>query len=1156
MSCTSGMPLKRTWSHLGNCLRSRRRTTCDAYAHRLLAWFATIRSHPEVTALARLVGEGGARHARGAVGSSTTFVAAALALETGRRLLLVVPHLDDADEAVAELAGVGVEAVRFPALETLPGETQPSLELLTERLGVVRSIDAAIGLGRPPAAIVAPIAALMQGLPPREHFQRVARTIRGGAKVDLAELSAWLEQGGYERRPSVESPGEFAVRGGIVDLFPAGGGAPIRLDLFGDEVERLFEIDLDTMASDRRVDEVEIVAVSTEAVSGEMASVLLPELLAPGAIAVFAEMAEILEQGRGYYERVQGARSVVGPPRVLKSIVERCHATVEIGQYSVAGGADAITLPLRGLPTYAGGVSEAFAEIGQMATDPAGSAAVHVTCESDAEAERTRELIRENAAHASIAVEVRHVHRGFILDVELGEHTSLAVVPQHELLHRWGVRRSRRRLTGGKAREDFLHLEPGDLVVHRDHGIARFVGIGPLPAGAEGPASAKPKRVARGDGPEFLTLEFEGTTRLHVPAERIDLVQRYIGTGSSGGPGGASAKLSTVGGRRWKRQKEQVAEAVRDLAAEMLRVQAARAATSGIRFPEDTPWQRRFEAEFPYDETEDQITAIASTKRDMCRDQPMDRLVCGDVGFGKTEVAMRAAFKAVESGKQVGVLVPTTVLAEQHERTFRERFAAYPFRIESISRLRTSADMRPLLADLAAGKIDVIIGTHRLLSKDVHFKDLGLVVVDEEQRFGVEHKQRLLAFRLTADVLTLSATPIPRTLHMSLLGLRDISSLTTPPADRRAIVTELVPPNPSRLGQAIRRELAREGQVFYVHNRVYDIKSVADDVRKMAPDARIVVGHGQMEPKELERVMLKFMRRQADILVSTTIIESGIDIPNANTIIIRDAHRFGLAELHQLRGRVGRSRHRAYCYLVLPEDRPPSKDALRRLHAIEECSMLGAGFRIAMRDLELRGAGNLLGAEQSGHIAAVGYELYCELLEQAVSDLRHDRPPVVEAMIEFGAQGWLPRGWIPADARRMEAYRRIATVRSLEEIESVRAALVDAYSEPPAAAAMLLDLAQLRVLASSMGIRSIVRKDNDIIFRTERPAELAEAMKGAQGSLRAVTLQGGFAPAAAASRAAPAEVFYRPPPAFLEPATLLAVLRKRLGAGMVVAGGS
>ncbi|MCA9286734.1 MAG: hypothetical protein KDA22_16035, partial [Phycisphaerales bacterium] len=433
---------------------------------------------------------------------------------------------------------------------------------------------------------------------------------------------------------------------------------------------------------------------------------------------------------------------------------------------------------------------------------------------------------------------------------------------------------------------------------------------------------------------------------------------------------------------------------------------------------------------------------------------------------------------------------------------------------------------------------DVIIGTHRLLSKDVVFADLGLVVVDEEQRFGVEHKQRLLEFRVTADVMTLSATPIPRTLHMAMLGLRDISSLTTPPLDRRAIVTEVIPSNPRRIQQALERELAREGQAFYVHNRVHDIQSVADDVQRLVPEARIIVGHGQMQPKELEEVMLRFMRRQADILVCTTIIESGIDIPTANTMIIDSANMFGLAELHQLRGRVGRYKHRAYCYLLLPRDRTVTEDAMKRLKAIEDYSMLGAGFKIAMRDLEIRGAGNLLGAEQSGHISAVGYEMYCQLLEQAVEELRGaPRPRHADTAIDIGAKGGVPRGYIPSDVRRMEAYRRIGDAESLERLGQVERELGSAYGELPKSTRALVELAELRLAASALGIRSITRQDADIVFRTARPADLGAAMKGVQGTLRIV---GG------PDENGLAEVYFRPPPAFLEPATLLAVLRRRL----------
>ncbi|MCW5776482.1 MAG: transcription-repair coupling factor, partial [Phycisphaeraceae bacterium] len=617
------------------------------------------------------------------------------------------------------------------------------------------------------------------------------------------------------------------------------------------------------------------------------------------------------------------------------------------------------------------------------------------------------------------------------------------------------------------------------------------------------------------------------------PATSIDLVQRYVG-GFRGKP-----QLSTIGGTRWQTQKARVAEGVRDLAAEMLRVRAAREAMPGIRYPADTPWQKEFEAEFPYEETEDQLAALAEIKKDMASPRPMDRLLCGDVGFGKTELAIRAAFKAVESGRQAAVLVPTTVLAEQHERTFRARFAGYPFRVESLSRFKTGREQNEILADLRAGRVDAIIGTHRLLSADVAFADLGLVVVDEEQRFGVEHKEKLLRLRMTVDVLTLSATPIPRTLHMAMLGLRDISSLATPPLDRRAIVTEVVPWNDRRIAQAIARELTRGGQVYFVHNRVHNIRRIADDVRRLAPDARIDVGHGQMPARELEAVMLRFMRRETDVLVCTTIIESGIDIATANTMIINDADRFGLADLHQLRGRVGRSDRRAYCYLLLPVTRTLSETARKRLQAVEQYAMLGAGFKIAMRDLEIRGAGNLLGPEQSGHIAAVGYEMYCRLLERAVHELRNEKPPEPASgtAVEIGVAGTIPRAYIPSDARRLAAYRRIAAASSQAELEAVAGDLASAYGPLPPPARRLLDLAELRVLAAGLGVRGVVVRERDVVFRARDPNPITERLRGAKGTVT---------PLPPKAHDSLHEVYYRPPEQYLEAETLLRVLRGRL----------
>jgi len=1072
----------------------------------------------------RALARGGTIAVEGSAGSLPSFIAAAAARSPARAtagtVLLVVAHLDEADDAVEELRALGVDAALFPAIEVLPGESAPSAELTVARLAVVRKLAE----GAAPAVIVAPFAALMQAVPEPDRLPRLVRTLRVGMRVSSTELVSWLVEGGYARVDAVESPGEVAVRGGIVDVCPPGGGAPVRLDFFGDEIERIFEIDLATQASDRRIDSAELVAVELDAVLGDAKTGKgarpLAEGLPDGSVVVLAEMSEILEQARAYWDRVRDGRGVYAPPATLTALARRAAAVLELHAFgSAGGGAGVERLGARVLPAFD---EDAHRAAGEFAALSAGAAARAIFCESDAERARISDILARHIPVHEVSRPVAHLARGFAI----GEGADAVVlVPASELLHRAPVRRRGRSLAGGRAKDAFLAFEPGDYVVHRDHGIARFVGLQVLSADGE-------RAADRSAAQEFLTLEFDQGAKIHVPASRIELVQRYVGAG------GTRPKLSTLGGRRWKKAKEEAEESARDFAGELLRVQAARAATKGIAYPADSEWQREFEAQFPYEETEDQLTAIGATKRDMERARPMDRLVCGDVGFGKTEIAIRAAFKAVDAGKQVAVLVPTTVLCEQHERSFRDRFRGYPFRVESVSRFKTDAEQRSTLDALARGEVDVIIGTHRVLSKDVVFKDLGLVVVDEEQRFGVEHKQRLLEFRVTADVLTLSATPIPRTLHMSMLGLRDISSLTTAPADRRAIVTEVIPHNERRIQQALQRELAREGQVFFVHNRISDLFTVADDIQRLAPGARIAVGHGQMPPKELEDAMLRFMRRDADILVSTTIIESGIDIPTANTMIINNAHMFGLAELHQLRGRVGRWKHRAYCYLLLPKDRPVREEALKRLHALEEFSMLGAGFRIAMRDLEIRGAGNLLGEEQSGHIAAVGYEMYCHLLEQAVAALSNAvKVTPLDTVVDIGLGGSVPKAWIPSDARRMEAYRRIGQADTLAALSKVAADLESAYGEPPAATRELLELAEIRLRAATLGIRTLVRKEQDVILRTTRPRDLEALFAGVQGVVRVV---------GSPDDAGLTDVYFRPPKGFLEPKSLSAVLRKRL----------
>lgn len=1102
-------------------------------------WLDRIVEGPSLTALCARIerAEGGRVSVNGSRGSSTTLVAGAVVRRLNRPVLLVTAHLDDADDAIDDLElfargdGPVLRAARFGALEVLPGETSVSLELLAERLGVVSSLKD-LGSDHGPHIIVAPVQALMQAVPLPDAMADFTLTLETGMELSPARLLDWLDAAGYTRVDAIEQPGDFATRGGIIDIFPPAGSAqqadtagaesaavgPIRLDYFGDEIESIALIDVDTMGSGQRLHSVQIIGARMERIQSDDRTTNLIDLLPASTVIIMHEMLELAEQARGYFERLTNPRGIYAPNTVFAKIAQRTH--VIINQYSDTGKTDdTFALPVAPLPTFDSDAGRAVNELAQLARQT--NTHVVVPCQKEGERDRLRELIAQHAPDAVdlIHTEVAYLHRGFIWrsegDAKNGDpENTLILVPHHELFHRYETRRRVRRITShAQASDAFFDLDVGDYVVHVDHGIAIFVGL---------------KSMRRGGvTEEYLTLEFAKGARLHVPVSQIDLVQKYVG-GFQGRP-----PLSSLGGKRWSRQKQQVAEAVKDLAAELLRVQAARAALPGIRYPEDTVWQREFEASFPYEETEDQLAAIAAVKRDMANSKPMDRLICGDVGFGKTEIAVRAAFKAAEYGKQVAVLVPTTVLAEQHERTFRSRMADYPFRIESLSRFKTDSEQQKILREVAAGRVDIIIGTHRLLSQDVKFADLGLVIIDEEQRFGVEHKNRLLQFRMTADVLTLTATPIPRTLHMAMLGLRDISSLSTPPMDRRAIVTEVIPFDRDRIRQGIVRELSRGGQVFFVHNRIHDIHSVADDLRRLVPDARIIVGHGQMSPRELEQVMLKFVRREADVLVSTTIIESGIDIPTANTMFIDQADHFGLAELHQLRGRVGRYKHRAYCYLLLPEDRPLTDTAAKRLKAIEQYAMLGAGFKIAMRDLEIRGAGNLLGPEQSGNIAAVGYEMYCHLLERQTRLLRNET--IIEpgrTHLELPVSGHLPRNYISSAKYRMDAYRRISRATTLDELERVGRDLTDAYGPLPPAAQTLLQLAELRIAASTHAIDSIKLEGPDLIFKTSHLQRLDPLLRDAPGRASVID---------------DSTVYYRPPANYLEPpSTLLAVLRKLL----------
>lgn len=1159
--------------------------------------------------------------ARGAAGSSTNLLAGAVARTTGRPVLLVVAHLDDADESHDEVAGQGLKAWRLPALEALPGEPGVGLDQVAERLSALGAIQG----GYAAEVLVAPIQSLMQLVPPAARLPALIRTLRVGEDVALTGLTQWLVGAGYVRVEAIEEAGQFAVRGGILDVFPPGlpgeargalTGIPVRLDFFGDTIEKILEVDLETQGSDRAASAIELVAANPEMLKPTSDFISVLDVIPRDAIVMLAETMEIVEQARGYFERVLEQRGIEGPPAVFARFEKRQSgdggggggggALVEVNQFSaIAAKAQAIIeVPVSPLPSFAHDVMDALAELAQLTdanaeeagASEAGASAptptrVMVCCQNRGEAQRFAELLAQASAprspsqralesaateeekralardmmvpsisrEAAARIEgvTAYLHRGVIIHPPASSATggptseastesiaeSIALVPYHELLNRFTVRRRAGRLRGGRAMDTFLDFQPGDYVVHQDHGVSRFVGL-TLMKPRELPSPLLKKKTKEDDLEEYLTLEFAKNSRLHVPVTQIDMVQRYVG-GFQGKP-----PLSALGGQKWKTQKAKAQESVRELAGEMLRVRAAREHMPGVQFPPDTAWQQEFEAEFPYDETEDQLAALAEIKRDMQSPRPMDRLICGDVGFGKTELAIRAAFKACEYGKQVAVLVPTTVLAEQHERTFKARFADYPFRVESLSRFKTGSESNQILAALRKGHVDVIIGTHRILSNDVRFADLGLVVVDEEQRFGVEHKEALLRLRMTVDVMTLSATPIPRTLHMAMLGLRDISSLTTAPVDRRAVVTEVIPYNARRIEQAIKRELAREGQVFFVHNRVVDLQDIATKIKSLVPDARIVTGHGQMEGHELEAAMLKFIRREADILVSTTIIESGIDIATANTMFINNADHFGLADLHQLRGRVGRSKNRAYCYLLLDPEKAQKETARKRLLAIEQYSMLGAGFKIAMRDLEIRGAGNILGAEQSGHIANVGYELYCRLLDEAVHALKHEKPITrsSSSSVEIGISGLIPKGYVPSELRRLEAYRRIASSSTLAHLEQVREDMTSAYGQMPRPVMRLLDLAQVRITLAELGTRTVTVRERDVVFLSHEPGALVERLRhGVSGQpLTTVAAEATVRVLEPKSEGLPHEIYFRPPESYFEPESLLRVLRQRL----------
>lgn len=1105
--------------------------------------------------------------ASGLWGSSVGAVTAVLQKALAVPVILVCGHIDEADDLADDVElFLGRRPEVLPALELSGALGHQSEEQVANRMQMVWrlagqgsrvGVQGSGNVGQKkgtgafnslPPLIVAPIQSLMQPVPSGGQLKQLVRELSAGQEVEPEKLIVWLSEHGYNRLEQVEVPGDFAVRGGIIDIYLPGEfdqsgdqvGLTVRIDFFGDQIESIKQFSLDTLGSLAKMDSVRLIDLRGKLDDGESVS-LFAHLPEETLVILWAPL-EIAEQSKSYLDRLPEEVKGIYPLAAVLKNAER-FSRLELSQFdqgAVAIGSlmgeesvPHVKLPVRSIQKFETEAKKAIAELAETAA----THEVTVFCENEGEANRFGELVEQEQKGLlkKLHVVLGYLHHGFIWGEEAGADvalasasavsgetetlaeaspTPLAFVAHHELFHRYEHRRRVKKVINSRPVDSFLDLKVGDYVVHVAHGIAKFTGMQTL--------------TKDGRQEEYLTLRFAENATLHVPAARINLIQKYIG-GFHGHP-----QLSRLGSGAWEKQKARVSEAVMDLAAELIEVQAAREAEAGTAFPPDTDWQREFEAEFPYEPTDDQITAAEEIKLDMQKRRPMDRLLCGDVGYGKTELAMRAAFKAVESGRQVAVLVPTTVLAEQHYRSFKERMAAYPFNIESISRWKTGKEAKDITRRASAGEVDILIGTHRILSDDVKFADLGLVVIDEEQRFGVTHKERLKRVRKTVDVLTMSATPIPRTLHMSMVGVRDISSLTTAPQDRRSVVTEVMPYDKNRIKMAIQRELQREGQTYFVHNRVGSIQAVAEEIQSLVPEARILVGHGQMGEGELEDIMVRFIRHDADVLVCTTIIESGLDIPNANTIIIDNADRFGLSELHQLRGRVGRWKHRAYCYLLLPPDRPVTPVAAKRLKAIEEYSHLGAGFKIAMRDLEIRGAGNILGPEQSGHIATVGYEMYCQLLEESVRQLKHQPKPVLpEAHVDIGLTAFIPKTYVPADRQRMDLYRRLTRCEDLATVDALQKDTIDAFGEPPRVMVLLFALTEMRLLAGHFGIDKIIKHPPDVVLTVRDAAKAAYGLAGAPGSLRVVDEK---------------TIYFRPPPTYLEPDTLLMVMRNLLKA--------
>jgi transcription-repair coupling factor (superfamily II helicase) len=1128
--------------------------------------FADVEKLPAVSRVASHLKENAGRlSVSGLTPTAKALLLVLLRKASGRPLIVIVSDNRAAEDLLpvlqgfAELTGA-VEPdsiVKLPTRDVLPFQNlSPHPEIQEERATVLWKIATGVV-----SIVVAPIAATTIRLASTDYYTDLARTIRRGETFDTEALMEHLNTVGYSVADVVEMPGQYALRGGILDVYSPEADRPVRVEFFGDEVESIRKFDPATQRSSTPADETLLLPLTETPVREDLLGAIhvrlsgkritgneevIEHAVRSGGVTVFPGWefyAPVARESRSLFELLPQASVVTDERENLAQELDRTWKRIEeahdrsgVGNLvrpvdlyfppedwwktlNTLPGADLEHLGItRGEPTessvqlisqptarFHGSVPAMLEEVQKLVAEGTG---VVFAAPNTGEVERLADIFTEynvsfrlgsrtrggesyadETAYFAQEILATTLVKAYLPDGVIFPDARLAIFGARDLFDESELVASRPQRQKSKVSaflSDFRDLQVGDYVVHVEHGIAQYQGL---------------KEINQGDGPaEFMQLEFAEATRLYVPLTRLDLIQKYRSAE------GAKPVLSHLGTATWAKTKARVRKAMKDMADELLKLYAQRQMAQGHAFAADTEWMKEFEDAFEFTETEDQAQAITDVKVDMESGRPMDRLLCGDVGYGKTEVAMRAAFKALSDNKQVAVLAPTTVLAFQHYETFKQRFAAFPVSIEMISRFRSPKQQKEILQKVEAGKIDVLIGTHRILSKDIKFSDLGLLIVDEEQRFGVRHKERLKQMRRQVDVLTMSATPIPRTLHMSLVGLRDMSVIETPPKDRMAIQTVVASWDEKLIQSAIEPELERGGQVYFVHNRVESIWEIAAKLQELVPRARILVGHGQMAEIELEKVMLKFMHHEADILVATTIIENGLDIPLCNTILINRAERLGLSELYQLRGRVGRSDRRAYAYLLLPSEIELTPIARRRLAALKEFSDLGAGFKIAALDLELRGAGNLLGGEQSGHIEAVGFELYTQMLDRAVRELKGEMPEEeIATQLNLALNIRIPAEYIPEENQRLRMYKRVAGVERESQLHDVRAELIDRYGTPPEAVRNLLDYADLKLLAVRVGVNSIDRKRDQVSIKFRQnamidPERLARFVASQRGS--------------------------------------------------------